>query len=113
MGLQAMDSHKTKAELTSELLKLRRRVSELEKGAESRIEAGEKIRHLECYDPCTGLLNRGRFIESLGEWISSTGSTKASGALLLLDIDQFKLVCDTYGHGMGDEFLRRVARMLQ
>ncbi|MBI5344161.1 MAG: bifunctional diguanylate cyclase/phosphodiesterase, partial [Deltaproteobacteria bacterium] len=46
-------------------------------------------------------------------WISSTGSTKASGALLLLDIDQFKLVCDTYGHGMGDEFLRRVARMLQ
>ncbi|MBI3754695.1 MAG: diguanylate cyclase [Deltaproteobacteria bacterium] len=74
----------------------------------------EKVDYLTYYDGLTGLLNRSRFITLLNEWIAaSQNSVIKRGALLLLDIDQFKFVSDTYGYGMGDEFLRRMARLLQ
>src|SRR3989338_1464720 len=71
----------------------------------------EKAWQLTHYDALTDLLNRARFIELLNKWISDT--TVQKGVLLLIDIDQFKFVSDTYGHGMGDELLRRLARLLQ
>lgn len=75
--------------------------------------ASEKILFLAHYDGITGLINRSRFIELLNDWLSEASNQEGSGALLLLDIDQFKFISDTYGHGMGDEFLRRVAKLLQ
>lgn len=73
--------------------------------------SSEKLVYLTHYDPITGLLNRSRFIELLtGRLGLSDAST---GALLLLDIDQFKFISDSFGHGMGDEFLRRAAKLLQ
>jgi len=73
----------------------------------------EKIVYLAHYDATTGLINRAHFIERLNEWICAPENAKGTGALFLLDLDQFKLITDAYGHGMGDELLRRVARMLQ
>lgn len=70
----------------------------------------EKLIQLKNYDPVTGLFNRQHFIELLAGRLE--GGT-CEGALLLIDIDQFKFISDSYGHGMGDEFLRRVARVLQ
>ncbi|MBI2413131.1 MAG: EAL domain-containing protein [Deltaproteobacteria bacterium] len=71
----------------------------------------EQIKFLSHYDGLTGLINRSRFIELLTSWIC-TSRDGSSGALFLLDIDQFKFISDAYGHGMGDEFLRKVARLL-
>ncbi len=71
----------------------------------------EQIQFLSHYDGLTGLINRSRFIELLTSWIGSSRGGSA-GALFLLDIDQFKFISDAYGHGMGDEFLRKVARLL-
>lgn len=73
-------------------------------------ETSEKIVYLTHYDPVTGLLNRSRFIELLS---ARLGAEVAKGALLLLDIDHFKFISDSFGHGMGDEFLRRAASLLQ
>lgn len=73
--------------------------------------SSEKIRYLEHYDATTGLINRGRFIGLMSELLS--GGEGEGGALVLLDIDQFKFISDSYGHGMGDEYLRRVGRLLQ
>jgi len=68
---------------------------------ESKKTESEKLLFLTNYDPVTGLFNRAHFIELLG------------GRLEAADIDQFKFISDSYGHGMGDEFLRRVAKLLQ
>lgn len=70
----------------------------------------ERIDYLANHDAVTGLLNRAYFIESLAEWIEGN---PGPGALFLLDIDQFKFISDSYGHGMGDEFLMRIARLIQ
>ena len=70
----------------------------------------ERINYLSNHDAVTGLLNRAYFIESLADWIEEN---PGPGALFLLDIDQFKFISDSYGHGMGDEFLMRIARLIQ
>lgn len=81
-----------------------------EQVSEGKRAESEKLIQLKNYDPVTGLINRQHFIELLAGRFEGGG---ASGALLLIDIDQFKFISDSYGHGMGDEFLRRVARLLQ
>lgn len=58
-------------------------------------------------DPLTGLQNRRAF----DEWLQRPPSA-AAAALLLLDLDGFKKVNDTYGHAAGDEVLRRVGRIV-
>ena len=73
----------------------------------------ERLQYLTHYDGTTGLINRARLIELLDEWISNSQSGDESGVLILIDLDQFKFISDTFGYGMGDEFLRRVARLLQ
>jgi diguanylate cyclase (GGDEF)-like protein len=90
-----------------ELMEANRRLTE--EIRESRNAESEKLVFLKNYDPVTGLFNRQHFIELLGGRLGAADK----GALLLIDIDQFKFISDSYGHGMGDEFLRRVARLLQ
>ena len=75
------------------------------------------LEHLAFRDPLTGLLNRQRLVSEVNELIDS-GKTAAVGApkdsagavatLLLLDLNQFKDVNDTLGHGAGDEVLRQM-----
>lgn len=72
--------------------------------------SSEKLVYLTNHDPVTGLVNRSHFIDTLN---ASLGQRASSGTLLLLDIDQFKFISDSYGHGMGDEFLRRAAKLIQ
>ncbi|MBI2413803.1 MAG: EAL domain-containing protein [Deltaproteobacteria bacterium] len=72
----------------------------------------ERIQYLARYDELTGLVNRTRFIELLDEWIYCAAASGDIGAFYLLDMDDFKFLNDTYGHGAGDEFLRRASRIL-
>jgi diguanylate cyclase (GGDEF)-like protein/PAS domain S-box-containing protein len=77
-----------------------------------RREYEARLRHLADHDPLTGLLNRRAFEESLEAHVARTRRYGAAGALLLLDLDGFKDVNDTYGHHAGDELLVRVAGAL-
>jgi len=63
-------------------------------------------------DDLTGLGNRGLFDERLGELIALALRKNQSLSLILVDLDHFKNVNDTYGHQMGDRVLREVARLL-
>jgi diguanylate cyclase (GGDEF)-like protein len=63
-------------------------------------------------DGMTGLPNHRRFQEVLSAKLASSGRTRLKTSLLLLDIDKFKGVNDTYGHPMGDEVIKRLARLL-
>jgi diguanylate cyclase (GGDEF)-like protein len=60
-------------------------------------------------DPLTGLHNRRRF----DDWLRRPGAVGGPTALLLLDLDGFKVVNDTYGHAVGDEVLRRVGLIVR
>jgi diguanylate cyclase (GGDEF)-like protein len=61
-------------------------------------------------DALTGLLNRRSFDGWLGQL---AGDERTGAALLLIDVDGFKAVNDRFGHGVGDEVLRRVGGLLR
>ncbi len=71
----------------------------------------ERVSEQASTDALTGLPNRHVFTERLHEVI--TTAPPASAAVLFLDLDRFKVVNDTFGHGAGDELLRAVAERLQ
>ncbi|MGZ4968773.1 MAG: EAL domain-containing protein [Methylobacter sp.] len=73
----------------------------------------EKIRNLAFYDTLTELANRRLLTERLEHAIAIQARTGCYGALLFLDLDNFKLLNDTQGHGVGDELLVEVAQRLK
>jgi diguanylate cyclase (GGDEF)-like protein len=64
-------------------------------------------------DPLTGLRNRGFFDETLQGEIDRAEQQGHALGLLMLDLDHFKSVNDSYGHAAGDELLRRVSRTVR
>jgi diguanylate cyclase (GGDEF)-like protein/PAS domain S-box-containing protein len=74
--------------------------------------AEEKIEKLAFYDVLTGLPNRRLLVDRLQHALASV-DREGGGALLFLDLDNFKDLNDTYGHDVGDLLLQQVARRLQ
>ncbi|MDH5446276.1 MAG: EAL domain-containing protein [Gammaproteobacteria bacterium] len=72
----------------------------------------ERIIYLADHDALTGLYNRRRFQEELEHQIAYSQRFNQSGALLFIDLDQFKYINDTMGHQAGDECLLSVTRSL-
>jgi two-component system, cell cycle response regulator len=64
-------------------------------------------------DPLTGLFNRRYVIHHLKRIARNSAATGNSFAVMLLDLDRFKRINDTYGHGAGDYVLREIARRLK
>ncbi len=68
--------------------------------------------HIASHDPLTDLFNRRRFEEELSEQLRSAEDNSTQGAVLFLDLDQFKDVNDSLGHRAGDDLLKRVGELL-
>ena len=64
-------------------------------------------------DPLTGLFKRRYFIEAIAKQLQQTAAYKKCLSVILMDIDHFKKINDTFGHEAGDYVLRDVARLLQ
>ncbi|OGR33484.1 MAG: hypothetical protein A2005_01010 [Desulfuromonadales bacterium GWC2_61_20] len=73
----------------------------------------EAIRFLAYHDALTGLPNRILLNDRLTQALAASHRNSSQGALMILDLDRFKDVNDTLGHGVGDELLRAVSRRLQ
>lgn len=64
-------------------------------------------------DSLSGLMNRRAFDEVLERVLRRAERRHGPVALLLIDLDHFKAINDVFGHGMGDEVIRRVSKLLQ
>ena len=73
----------------------------------------DQLYELATKDSMTQLFNRRHFIESAQRQITQMQRTRVSGAMLMIDIDDFKKVNDTFGHAMGDEVIVKVAAILK
>jgi diguanylate cyclase (GGDEF)-like protein/PAS domain S-box-containing protein len=78
-----------------------------------RKEAVDKIERLAFYDPLTGLPNRRLLQDRLKPALASSHRSGLQGALLFIDMDNFKTLNDTLGHDMGDLLLQQVAKRLE
>jgi diguanylate cyclase (GGDEF)-like protein/PAS domain S-box-containing protein len=74
--------------------------------------ASEQIKILAFYDPLTNLPNRRLLKDKLHMALASSARTKRHGALLFIDLDNFKELNDTLGHDIGDLLLKQVAQRL-
>ncbi len=73
----------------------------------------KKMETMATTDGLTGLTNHRTFQQRFEDLLQRAQRHSGKVALLLCDVDHFKKVNDTYGHPMGDEVLRRVAKVLQ
>src|SRR5690606_24790493 len=73
----------------------------------------QQLNYLASHDFLTGLLNRARFQELLAQVLSHSASPPPRGALLFVDLDNFKDINDSLGHHAGDGVLKRVAEALR
>jgi diguanylate cyclase (GGDEF)-like protein len=76
-------------------------------------QAQNKLRKMATRDPLTGLPNRTLLLETLGAIIQRSRVHKRSFAVFFIDLDRFKNVNDSLGHAIGDQFLARIARILE
>jgi len=73
----------------------------------------EELRHMAQHDPLTGLPNRALFRDRLDQELARAKRQQGRFAMVFLDLDYFKPINDNFGHDVGDEVLREVARRLR
>ena len=78
----------------------------------ARKQAEADIERLAFFDSLTGLPNRRLLIDRLTQAVAASARHASFGALLFIDLDNFKILNDTRGHHMGDELLKQVASRL-
>ena len=77
------------------------------------VQYQQHLEHQALVDSLTGLFNRGAFERKMEEEFERAQRYHHPVSLLLLDVDNFKVVNDTYGHHWGDEVLKKIADLLK
>jgi diguanylate cyclase (GGDEF)-like protein len=72
-----------------------------------------QLHYLADHDPLTGLFNRRRFEAELDRVVADSCETGERGALLVLDLDGFKVVNDRFGHSVGDDLVAHIGGLLR
>jgi diguanylate cyclase (GGDEF)-like protein/PAS domain S-box-containing protein len=76
-------------------------------------KAEERIAHLAFFDQLTGLANRTLLLDRLDQDRAASSRNESRGAVLFIDLDNFKSINDTLGHDAGDQLLKQAAQRLK
>jgi two-component system cell cycle response regulator len=107
-----IDFAELKARLNS-MLRIKRLQEELEERERQLLEANERLRHMSQTDVLTGLDNRRHLEERIDEMFEHAKRLSEPFSCVMVDLDRFKSVNDTYGHQAGDAVLKQLARILR
>jgi diguanylate cyclase (GGDEF)-like protein/PAS domain S-box-containing protein len=88
-------------------------ITERRKASDALEEARRELQHIAFHDPLTSLPNRVAFQDKLDAAIAGCPGKTCAVAVLFIDLDNFKLINDSFGHAAGDELLCAVAGRLQ
>ena len=72
----------------------------------------DQLTYMATYDPMTGVVNRSSFIVALNQAVEQANESEGTFAVLYIDLDKFKYINDSLGHGVGDELLIQFAKRL-
>ncbi|UOQ91699.1 EAL domain-containing protein [Halobacillus shinanisalinarum] len=78
----------------------------------SKCHTERELKHISQFDSVTGLISRNYFKELLREQLAKFKQPHQKSAVILIDLDNFKMINDTWGHEKGDELLKQFARHL-
>lgn len=104
MQKRVADSERAASERLEDLVKVRTR--ELE-------DSNQQLAYQATFDELTGLYNRRHFQVQLKQVWDESAQSDVGAVLMYLDLDQFKIVNDTCGHGAGDQLLGQISRLIQ
>ncbi|NLV48477.1 MAG: GGDEF domain-containing protein [Clostridiaceae bacterium] len=91
---------------------MRTDLDQIDRQAQSLLAHEAALKDLAIRDSLTGLYNRLYLDETLKREISRITRRNSTLGVIMIDIDFFKTINDTYGHGIGDEFLRQIGQIL-
>jgi diguanylate cyclase (GGDEF)-like protein len=91
---------------------LEEEIMERQMAQEALIQKSKVIREIAYSDKLTGLPNRAHFSERLGAEMEKTRRGQSAGALLFIDLDDLKMVNDTFGHTYGDALIQMAANRI-
>ena len=107
-----IDFPELKARLRS-MLRIKRLQEEVEERERELMEANERLRYMSQTDALTGLDNRRHIETRLEEMFEHAARLQEPFSCVMVDLDRFKSVNDTYGHQAGDVVLKQLARILK
>lgn len=85
----------------------------IQEDVSEKVKAEERVKYLTVYDELTNLCNRTSFMGQMNHWLIDKANHTRTAVLLFIDIDGFRLINDTYGHGTGDIVLQRIAEIIR
>ncbi|HHD79557.1 MAG TPA: GGDEF domain-containing protein [Epsilonproteobacteria bacterium] len=91
---------------------LHRAKEQLEKELAKKEILEQHLKHLASTDPMTGLLNRRAFFDICDQAMIDASTKEKALTCLIVDIDHFKNINDTYGHDMGDKVIKNIAQLM-
>ncbi|KYH29677.1 sensor domain-containing diguanylate cyclase [Clostridium colicanis] len=113
IGLLNVDSSKPGYVFTKKELNLMNLIkSELQIALKNAF-AQNKLKYLANFDELTGVMNRRRFNKELSFQIEKAKQERRTFCLVMIDLDNFKKINDTYGHNFGDKVLRFFSHLLE
>lgn len=113
IGAMSVQSYTNPHLYTEKDIKLMEFVSEQIATAIQRKQLEEEMKKLAYFDSLTGACNRGYGLSLLGRELKFARRRKTLFLLIYIDIDDFKNINDTFGHGEGDQVLKKVVKLLK